>query len=154
MSGKIRKKKAGSLKSHKISTLHAKGRNPSVSMHTKDARVLEKTGGKSSRVLGNMGTSRFFVENNRFQMGTSLNPGVKQFDLKDLGAGQAKCGTWYVPAKGRTDSALTDLMGDFYTGGRYTGVKVGGETYTMRSERTVNQKGQAKTVSYLSPIDV
>ena len=50
MSGKIRKKKGGDLKSHKISTLHAKGRNPSVSMHTKDARVaadIKQKGGKN-----------------------------------------------------------------------------------------------------------
>ena len=49
---KVRKKKGSgkSLKQHKISTLHAKGRNPSVSMHTKSARVLEKTGGSKSKV--------------------------------------------------------------------------------------------------------
>jgi hypothetical protein len=36
---KVRKKKKASVKQYKISSLHAKGRNPSVSMHTTRARA-------------------------------------------------------------------------------------------------------------------
>ena len=36
---KVRKKKKASVKQYKISSLHAQGRNPSVSMHTTKARA-------------------------------------------------------------------------------------------------------------------
>ena len=152
---KIRKKKgsAKSLKQHKISTLHAKGRNPSVSMHTKGARVLEKTGGSKSRVYSGV-----------FHIGIGrggrevLMPGRplrgKFFNTSDLGTTKGLGGN-VLAYKGRADQNLTNLVGDYYQGGRFTGIKLGKDTHTMKSVRGTDPKtGRPTTSHYLSPINV
>ena len=150
---KVRKKKGSvkSLKQHKISTLHAKGRNPSVSMHTKSARVLEKTGGSKSRVY----SGDFHIGRSRGR--DILIPGRpisgKFFNTSDLGTTKGLGGT-VLSFKGRADTALTNLVGDHYQSGRYTGIKVGKDTYTMKYARGTDPKGRPTTSHYLSPINV
>lgn len=150
---KVRKKKGDSLKSSKIKNLMSQG-NPAVSFHTKDARIKEKTGGKDSKVY----SGEFHIVNNLFsgpelRPGRSLNPRVRVYSTRDLTASKAPGGLQIAGKKG-VDEILNRAVGNYYMGGRFTGIKLGSETYTMKHERGTDAKGRATTTHYLSPINV
>jgi len=128
---KARKKKGGDLKSHKISTLHAKGRNPSVSSHTQKGR-LELKGGTGSFAHGT-----YYIRTTlggQFPNITETYQ-VSREPFKGATATDYKSARILMPARGPLagKSIVPNLAAIYSTGKR--SVRVGNKNYTIKQER-------------------